>query len=103
MQGCHIIPVASVPAMGIQPFLLVFLLGSLMSCLWALLVGLLLLGIVLFGVGSDDFVDFLSVLLLDDASIFGLDLGPMVSGDQCWNNVFIPCVLSTVVFASSSS
>ena len=89
--------------MGIEPFLLVFLLGLLMSCLWALLVGLLLLGIVLCGVGSDDFVDFLSVLLLVVTSVLGRDLGPMVSGDQCWNNVFIHCALSTVVFASSSS
>ena len=88
--------------MGIQPFLLVFLLGSLMSCLWALLAGLLLLGIVLFGVGSDDCVGCLSVLFLNDASVFGLDLGPMVSGDQCWNNVFIPCALSMVVARSSS-
>ena len=87
--------------MGIQPFLLVFLLGSLMSCLWALLAGLLLLGIVLFGVGSDC-ACCLSVLFLNDASVFGLDLGPMVSGDQCWNNVFIPCALSMVVAHSSS-
>ena len=89
--------------MGIQPFLLVFLLGSLMSCLWALLVGLLLIGIVLFGVVSDGLVDFLLTLLLVVASVLGCDLGPMVSGDQCWNNVFIHCALSTVVFASSSS
>ena len=55
--------------------------------------GLLLLGIVLFGVGSDDCVGCLSVLFLNDASVFGLDIGPMVSGDQCWNNVFILCAL----------
>ena len=64
--------------------------------------GLLLLGIVLFGVGSDGLVDFLSVLLLVVASVLGRDLGPMVSGDQCWNNVFIPCALSMVVAHSSS-
>jgi len=69
---------------GIQPFLLDFLLGPLISCLWALLVGLLLLRVVLFDVDSVDIVvDFSSLLIFVAASVFARDLGPMESGDQC--------------------
>ena len=65
--------------------------------------GLLSLSVVLFDVDSGGVVvDFPLLPILVAASVFGQDLGPMVSGDQCWNDVFMLLALSMAAFASLS-
>ena len=86
--------------MRVQPFLIDFRLGPLISFLLVLFVGLLSLRVVFCDVVFVGVVvELSSWSVLSVASVFSPDLGPMVSGDQCWNSNFMPVALSMTAFA----